>query len=132
MNKKINIQKFLKEQDIKVGTYAIIHYGNNIETVYFSKYHMNEKCWFLESPCELRKICDINQEKDFIKYYMQTIILENGVKEADYIKEFINPMIIDGVFYEIENYQCAPYLPSEVDKIRLITERECLLYMLQH
>ena len=34
--------------------------------------------------------------------------------------------------YEIENFQCAPYLQEYIDDIKLITERECLEWMLEN
>jgi len=39
-------------------------------------------------------------------------------------------MIVYGALYEIENFQCSPYLPEYVDDIKLISEREYLEYML--
>lgn len=34
--------------------------------------------------------------------------------------------------YEIINYQCAPYLPKYVDKIEIISEEQCLEYLLNN
>ena len=42
----------------------------------------------------------------------------------------MKPLIIGNVLYDIYCPQVAPYLPKEVDDIILITERECLLYLL--
>ena len=39
-------------------------------------------------------------------------------------------MIVNGALYGIENFQCSPYLPKEVDGIKLVSEKECLIYML--
>ena len=41
-------------------------------------------------------------------------------------------MIVDGCFYEINNFQTAPYLPGEVDDIKMISGRECLEWMLSN
>ena len=39
-------------------------------------------------------------------------------------------MVNDNWFYEIENFQVEPYLPKVVDDIKIITERECLEWIL--
>ena len=41
-------------------------------------------------------------------------------------------MIIGNILYEIENFQCMPYLPDEVDDIRIISERKCLEWLVNH
>jgi len=78
--------------------------------------------WFLESPCCLRKIADIKTDIDtFVKEYVNEFVcLENGENEEEYIKNYMLPMIVDNVMYEIENFQCEPYLPEYVDDIKLI------------
>ena len=125
----ITIQSFLKNQLINTGAYALVSYNGTTEAIYFQKILDAENGdWFLESPCQLIKIANVEEPVDiFAKNYIDGKF-EEGVNSQDYINTYIKPMIIDGVFYE--NFQCAPYLPKEVDNIKIITERECLIFLL--
>lgn len=129
----INVKEFLLKQNIEIDAYALVTYDNKTEPTYFSRFNLGDGNWFLESPCELYKVLNlsrINESKDdYLKEYVLELIEdENGVD--DYIDKFVTPMIIDDVLYEIENFQCSPYLPKEVDEIKIVSERECLEYIL--
>ena len=47
-----------------------------------------------------------------------------------YCEQYMFPLIVGNALYDISCPQVAPYLPKEVDDIILVTERECLLYLL--
>lgn len=126
----INIQEFLLSKNIEVGEYALVTYEGNTTPIYFSKYKIKGEDWFLESPCELFKITHIDKPIDEFALEYAESILEKDANFEFYIDTYIKPMIVDYVLYEIENFQCGPFLPKEVDDIKLISERECLLYML--
>lgn len=132
----VNLKQFLLKniKDGEIGCYALITYNNRTEATWFTKYYsdIDNQPWFLESPCELYKICKVDKPiEDFCKTYMDECIeLEEGESVQDYIEEHVKPMIVNSYFYEIENFQVAPYLPKEVDDIKIITERECLEWML--
>lgn len=130
----INLKEFLLKSKIDFGTYALVMYNNHTEPTWFTKYNFGDGDWFLESPCELYKSMEVTEPIDnFCKEYMKKwISLAEGENEKEYIDKFIKPMIVNGWLYEIENFQCLPYLPKEIDDIKLITERECLEYMLQY
>ena len=129
----INIEEFLLNSNLDMGTYALVTYNGKIEATWFSKYAEwgeDRHTWFLESPCGLYKVADVDKSIDeFAKEYIEGL-LEKGTDEQEYINKWVLPMIVDNVLYEIENFQCAPYLPKEVDDIKLINERECLEYLL--
>lgn len=57
-------------------------------------------------------------------------LLEPDVDRKEYYEQYMKPLIVGNVLYDIYCPQVAPYLPKEVDDIILITERECLLYLL--
>ena len=128
----INYEEFLlnninKEQ---CGTYAIVTYNGIEEATYFQ--HVYDEIyglWFMPSPCILYKIgkCENPYDKKWYDYFKE--LLEEGESVEDYIKEYVKPMIIGNVLYEIENFQCLPYLPKEVDNIRIISERKCLEWL---
>ena len=128
----IDLKEFLLNSNINIGVYALVSYDNKIEPIWFKKYNFGKEDWFLEYPCELYEIAKIDIPIDeFIEEYIKEL-LEDGENEEDYINKYVKPMIIDGVLYNIENFQCSPYLPKEVDDIKLITERECLEYILNN
>lgn len=131
----INVQSFLAESNVEVGVFTLVHYSGKVEPIYFSKYNIKGKEWFLESPCELYRIQEVEGPEDkFAKEYVRiNYELENGDEGIEeFAKEYIEPMIVDGVLYQIENFQCSPYLPEYVDKIEIVSERECLKYMLEN
>lgn len=129
----INVQKFLSENAKGFGTYALVNYNGITEATYFCNYgDVQGNDWFLESPCELMKICKVDgDEDDFCRKYLDEVYeLEESVDEEDFINKFIKPMIVDGWLYEILNFQCSPYLPKKVENIKIISARECLIYLL--
>ncbi len=126
----INLKQFLLDSNIDFGTYALVFHDNKIEPVWFTKYDFKGEDWFLESPCELYKVMEVRDVSDanLIEYLKE--LLDKDANIEEYINEYVESMIVDGVLYEIENFQCSPYLPEYVDDIKLISERECLEYML--
>ncbi|MGL5328099.1 MAG: hypothetical protein ACRDD7_02440, partial [Peptostreptococcaceae bacterium] len=116
-NSKVDVFKFLSSKNIEIGVYALVSYEDKKELIYFSKYNSKSKGeWFLESPCQLYSICKVNGSLDIFAKEYATNLLEEGSDIQDYIDRHVKPMIVDGVLYEIENFQCSPYLPKEVDR----------------
>lgn len=131
---KINLEKFLLENVKGRGTYALVSYDNKIEPTWFTRYNFGNGDWFLESLCTLRVITSsIDTPIDeFCKEYVSEFLeISEDCNIDEYIKKHIKPMIIDNCLYEIDNLQYDPYLPKEVDDIKLITEEECLRYLLK-
>ena len=127
----INIKEFLLKNNINF-TYALITYDNKTEPTWFTKYNFGDGDWFLESPCELYKVMDITEPiDDFSKRYVEELYdLEDGETVENFANKHIKTMIVNKTLYKIENFQCSPYLPIMVDRIKLINEKECLEYML--
>lgn len=128
----IDVEKFLLKNNVDYA-YALVKYNNKIEPIYFRKYtNEDNSIWFLESSCELNKIMKVSKPIDkFCREYVEQYIeLESDENEEYFINQFIKPMIVNGWLYEIENFQCEPFLPINVDDIKLISEKECLEYML--
>lgn len=127
----INIEQFLLDSELG-GTYALVTYDNKTEATWFTKHYYEDKPWFLESLCELYRIMEVDRPiYEFAKWYVDGLLEENA-DEENYINNYVLPMIVDNVLYEIENFQCSPYLPKEVDDIELISGRECLKWMLNN
>jgi hypothetical protein len=126
----INIQEFLLKSDIKFGTYALVTYDGKVEPTWFTKYNFEDGEWFLESPCELYEVKKIEEPIEKFLYEYASFIVEEFENPQEYIEKYVRHMIIDNILYTIENFQCSPYLPKKVEDIKLISERECLEYML--
>jgi len=130
----VNLKEFLLKCNMEIGEYALVTYDNRIEPTWFNIFNFDNGDWFLESPCGLYEVMKINDNQtidQFCQDFMsECVSLLEDANEEEYINEFVKPMIVNGVLYEIENSQCAPYLPKFVDDIKIISERECLEYML--
>ena len=128
----IDVKEFLSKSNLEVGTYALVTYEGRIESTWFTKYDNwgeDGHTWFLESPCTLYRIAEVDKPiKEFAEIYASCFVEEEEIES--YAEQYIIPMIVNNVLYEIENFQCSPYLPKEVDDIKLISEEECLEYML--
>ena len=128
----VNLKEYLLSNKLNHGTYALVTYDGKEHPIWLTKYNFGDGDWFLESPCELYRITEVAEPVDEWAKDFVSGILEDDADTDEYVNEHVLPMIIDGVYYEIENFQCAPYLPKEIDDIQLISKRECLEYMLQH
>ena len=126
----INVKEFLLKNITDFRTYALVTYNNKIEATWFSKHNFEGEDWFLESPCVLYVMAKVTEPIDKFAIKYVTDLLEDGSDVENYINKHIKPMIINDILYEIENFQCSPYLPKELDEIKLVSERECLIYML--
>ena len=134
----INIQEYLKKEFIKdenkKKNYAIVRYVKDSkiveEIVYFSSYNING-LWFLEAPCCVYDFpFECTKEEFCEKFTKDFVELEEGVDAENYVKEFVEPLIRENVYYEIDCPQTGPFLPKEVISIKLITESDALDYIL--
>lgn len=125
----INVHDFLKENINECGSFAFVTIDNDKIPLWFSRLNNGKDIWFLESECCVFRICDVKNIKEFCNEYIKDL-LEEGEDEQAYINKFILPMIVDNVFYEIVNFETAPFLPQEVENIELTTEHDCLLAIL--
>lgn len=126
----INVKKLLLASNIATGSYALVTYNNKIEPTWFAKHNFGEGDSFLESPCTLCKVMDVDGSIHMFAREYAAKLIEEGPDVEDYANNYVKTMVVDGVLYEIENFQCDPYLPEYVDDIKLISEEECLNYML--
>lgn len=128
---KINVHDFLMQNNASIQ-YAIVEYDGKREATYFVRHYYNNKPWFLESPCSLCIEYEFNEEENIEEWCLSVAdeLLESNADRKKYYEQYMKPMIVNRVLYDIYCPQTARYLPKEVDDIRLITERECLLYLL--
>lgn len=130
----IDWREFLADNKI-INSFALVWYNGNEkpEPLYFCSFNLRSGKYILEYPCTLRRVCDVSDVAKFCSEFAEEMYEFSNEKEKQHVIEsYIKPMIYDNVFYEIENYQTAPFLPKKVDKIQLISERECLEWILNN
>ena len=104
------------------SVYYLIEFNGHIEPLYFMHY---EDVYF-ESPCVLSA------------YSMSEIELVEYVKDMyeadafDIALEFEKTMQRGNIHYEIDNPQCSPFLPNEIKILDILSETECLDWLLKH
>lgn len=126
----INVSKFIEENNHK-AFYALVEYDGITEPTYFYTVDLEEKGLLdMQSPCEVFKCFEGQKEiEDYFNWLIND--KDNSFSKED-IEKIFRPLIVDDVLYEVENFQCAAYLPEEVDNITICTERDCLLFILEH
>lgn len=126
------VQEFLL-QNGEPFQYALVKYNGKTEAIYFVQHYHNNKPWFLESPCGLCSEHKFTDNENIEEWCLSVAdeLLEPDVDRKEYYEQYMKPLIMNNILYDIYCPQVAPYLPEEVDDIKLITERECLLYLLK-
>lgn len=126
-----NIHDFLM-QNAESMQYALVEYDEKTEVAYFVQHSHNGKPWFLESPCTLYVEHEFTNDENVEEWCLLVAdeLLEPDVDRKKYCEQYMFPLIVGNALYDISCPQVAPYLPKEVDDIILITERECLFYLL--
>ena len=132
--KIVNIHDFLMQKDV-FYSYALVKYEDKTEVVYFVRHYNDNKPWFLESPCYIctKHEFDSNDDNDDLENWCLELadeLLEPDADRKEYYEKYMEPLIVGRVLYDIDCPQVSPYLPREVEDIILITERECLFYLL--
>lgn len=119
----LNNFNFNSKKQTQMGSvYFLIKYNDTIEPIYFFPF---ENVWF-ESPCEVHK-CEMT-EKELLEY-----VHEIYVKDAwDKAYEFEKLMLKNGYHHEIDCPQCSPFLPDDIEILDVLTERECLEWIIEH
>lgn len=127
INSKHELYKYLDNFDWNYkryhewsALYFLIKYNGHTEAIYFRPYI---DVW-LESPCILMEF-QLPDEKlyEFVK--------ERYVEgEIDTAYEYESIFQKDGRHFEIINPQCSPFLPEEIEIIKVMSETECLEWLI--
>ncbi len=126
----INLNDFIENQKHN-SFYALVTYDGITEPTYFYTVDLGKKGLLdLHSPCEVFK--RIEGKEDIEDYLSGLTDEENGGFSDSDIDKYFRPLIVNDIYYEVENFQCAPYLPEEVDDIEICSERDCLLFILKN
>lgn len=128
----IVVHDFLLENN-EATQYALVKYNGKTEAVYFVRHTYEGKPWFLESPCGLCVEYEFSENENIEEWCLSVAdeLLEPDVDRKEYYEKYMKPLIVDNALYDIYCPQVDPYLPTEVDEIIPITERDCLLYLLK-
>lgn len=117
-NTSQELQEYLNEVIQDVGAYALVNHNGITESVWFANmgttFNQSDSklIWFLEAPNQLYTYpCEDEKSKKF------NIELGNIIR--------------DDKAYEIISWQCAPFLNYPIDDLKLISEEECLDYLLK-
>ena len=136
----INVFEYITNLETD-NAYALVTYEGKTEPVYFYLFgDMGHGMFLSHSPCcKPTVICTFSEEEQRnIKGVCVEGIIPGLLGTHDlhvceeFFDDFVKDMIIDGVLYEIECFQCAPWLPEEVDEIKILTEGEMLRWLLKN
>lgn len=103
-----------KEETEQLMTYYLVEYRGSIRPVYFWKYGN----WWIEYPCILRKIIDIENQTEPYLFEIAAIHSKKIYR--------------DGQCWKIESFPCSPFLPEEMTFLQIMSESECVDWMLAH
>lgn len=129
----INVFDFLLKNSSGKSSYAIVKYASKEEAIFFVNHHsMDYGIGFVGKPCYLHKIYFGQDPDKFCKHYAENIIGTYNKEATDkYIKEKIIPYIKDNVFYLIDTPSVEPFLPENVEEIRLISKLDCIDWLIK-
>lgn len=102
------------------SVYFLIKNEEYVEPLYFMPF---EDVYF-ESPCELHS-CDMTEEE--LEEYVHEMYQEDSFEQS---LEFEKLHLIDGKHYEIDNPQTGPFLKGSFELLDVLSERECLEWIL--
>lgn len=112
----------LKKENKLADVYFLIKFEQHIEPIYFTQF---EDVYF-ESPCDLKRFpLEENELSEYVKEMY-------GADEFEMALEYEKLLQREGWHYEIMCWQCSPFLPEEIEVIDMISESECLDWLLKH
>ncbi len=136
INSREELNSYLENLDIssKVETpmscvYFLVTYDNETIPVYFEQQKSVENpghTVYFESSCDLKAI---NLPPEELEDYVRYMYREDAFEES---LEYEKKMQRGNTHYEIENYQMDKFLPDQLDDIQMISETECLDWLLSH
>lgn len=119
-----NIDISSKKETKMSSVYFLVKYGKEgfIEPIYFTSYEGH----FFESPCVLNSY-NLN-ESELEEYVHDTYVKEAWEEALIYEKT----MMRENIHYEIDCPQTNLFLPNEIEIIDILSESECVDWLLTH
>lgn len=128
LNSRKELYEYLESVDWKSkrdcswsSVYFLISYDEHTEAIHFMHY---EDSWF-ESPCMLR---GFPLDDDKLREYIEEQYIEKSWDEAYKYESVFQK---DNYHFEIDNPQCFPFLPEKVEIIKVMSEEECLEWLIK-
>ena len=117
-----NVDWFSKKDTSLSSVYFLVTFDNHTEPIYFTSF---EDVYF-ESSCELHRF---PLKEDEVEEYVNEIYYEDSLCRA---LEFEKTMQRGDWHYDIDCPQGDLFLPDVLDDIQMISETECLNWILDH
>ena len=117
------------KRDTKLSSvYYLVIYNDGItkHPITAPLHFMHYEDSYFESPCAL-SYQEMNTEEDLKKYVQDLYISSSWEDGLAYEKNLWK----QDKLYEIQNFQVLPFIEEVID-IKMISERECLEWMLSH
>lgn len=130
----MRVKDFLKNNVTKENCcFALVTYNNKTEAIYFDIERKEDKFYYYEACCEAVKNVCITGDIDLFcrEYISKNIISPNNSFIDSYIRHNMKPFIINGWLYDIKASISAPFLPKEVDDIKIISKKKCLHFLIE-
>lgn len=128
INSKEELNKYLdsidwdEKRDTPLSSvYFLVEFDNHQEPLYFVPF----EGWYFESPCCLNQW---ELKDDDLEEYVKEIYEDESFDES---LNFEKTMQINGVHYEIYVPQCSPFLTMPCKIIKMMSETECLDWLLK-
>ncbi|MBQ8117747.1 MAG: hypothetical protein IJ794_05025 [Lachnospiraceae bacterium] len=114
---------FASKKETKLSSvYCLMEFDGHIEPLYFAQYEdvfLESECWLMETGVREEEL------EDFVR---DTYVPESFDEALQYEKM----MVRDGIHYEIINPQNEPFLSFPCTLLGVISETECLDWLLQN
>lgn len=117
-----NVDMSHKKETKLSSVYFLIEFDGHTEPIYFMPY---KDSWF-ESPCFASKF---QLEDDDLIEFVKELYEEESIGEA-YM--FEKTMQRNGWHYVIDCTQCIPFLPDKIKIVDILSETECLNWLLKN
>lgn len=119
-----NVETKHKRKTNMCSVYYLIEYEYKTKKIIEPIYFMHYKNVYFPSPCELH-YCEMKEKE--LKEYVLEMYEEESLEEA---YEYENIFQKGNTHYEIYVPQCAPFLPEKVCVLNILSEEECLEWLL--
>ena len=139
INNREELEQFFENNCKRKSSYALVTYEGKTTTIYINCYKnlsANIKTgkledYYLEAPNCLSSYRFKGDADAFVSEYVNEIYDIEKVERDEAIK-YIKSMIRGNILYEIDSPQTGPFLPEKIDDIKLITEQECLDWIIEN
>lgn len=121
LNKTNKKEKEKQETELS-SIFYLVKYNDVTEPIYFFKF---EDVYFA-SPCVLHSI---KMQEEELEKYVRATYEDNSFEEA---LKYEKTLYVDSILYEIDNPQVAPFLPEKIEIEAILSESECLKWLLNH